>query len=67
LFGFVSTCRGYQPINDRTLLSNELLLAQILDQRFAATVLLIKALGGGWSPELASSRAETLASSAAGQ
>ena len=49
---------------DRTLLSNELLLAQILDQRFAATVLLIKALGGGWSPELASSRAEPAAASA---
>lgn len=33
---------------DRTLLGNELTLAQLVNQRLAATVLLIKALGGGW-------------------
>jgi multidrug efflux system outer membrane protein len=36
---------------ERTLLSNELLAAQILNQRMASTVLLIKALGAGWDPE----------------
>jgi multidrug efflux system outer membrane protein len=51
---------GYLVVIDaeRTLLSNELLLAQILDQRFTATVLLIKALGGGWSPALAAPPAD---------
>jgi multidrug efflux system outer membrane protein len=36
---------------ERTLLSNELLAAQILNQRMVSTVLLIKALGAGWDPE----------------
>lgn len=34
----------------RTLLSNELMAVQILNQRLVSTVLLIKAMGGGWSP-----------------
>ena len=33
---------------DRTVLTNELAAAQILSQRLGSTVLLIKALGGGW-------------------
>jgi multidrug efflux system outer membrane protein len=33
---------------ERTLLSNKLSAAQILNQRLVSTVLLIKALGGGW-------------------
>jgi multidrug efflux system outer membrane protein len=33
---------------ERTLLTNELSAAQILNQRLTSTVLLIKALGGGW-------------------
>jgi len=33
---------------EQTLLSNELLESQILNQRMVSTVLLIKALGGGW-------------------
>jgi multidrug efflux system outer membrane protein len=36
---------------ERTLLGNELASAQILNQRFVSTVLLIKALGGGWDAE----------------
>ncbi len=40
-----------QVINaDQTLLANEIAAAQTQNQRLAATVLLIKALGGGWSP-----------------
>jgi multidrug efflux system outer membrane protein len=35
----------------RTLLTNELSAVQILNQRLASTVLLIKALGGGWDAE----------------
>jgi len=35
---------------DRTLLSNQLLSEQILNERLVSTVLLIKALGGGWTP-----------------
>ncbi len=35
---------------DRTLLTNELLSEQILGERLVSTVLLIKALGGGWDP-----------------
>lgn len=35
---------------ERTLLANELSAAQILNQRLVSTVLLIKALGGGWDP-----------------
>ena len=34
---------------DRTLLSNQLLSEQILNERLVSTVLLIKALGGGWN------------------
>jgi multidrug efflux system outer membrane protein len=33
---------------ERTLLANELSASQILNQRMVSTVLLIKALGGGW-------------------
>ncbi|HTB63029.1 MAG TPA: TolC family protein, partial [Opitutales bacterium] len=33
---------------NRTLLSNQLAAEQILNERLASTVLLIKALGGGW-------------------
>jgi len=33
---------------DRTLLTNQLLSEQILNERLVSTVLLIKALGGGW-------------------
>jgi multidrug efflux system outer membrane protein len=36
---------------ERTLLSAELTAAQVLEQRLISTVLLIKALGGGWDPE----------------
>jgi len=35
----------------RTWLGDELLAAQTLGQRFVSTVLLVKALGGGWTPE----------------
>lgn len=37
---------------DRTLLQNELTAAQILNARMASTVLLIRAIGGGWSADL---------------
>jgi multidrug efflux system outer membrane protein len=33
---------------ERTLLTNELAAAQLLNQRLDSTVLLIKSLGGGW-------------------
>jgi multidrug efflux system outer membrane protein len=36
---------------EQTLLSNELSEAQILNQRMISTVLLIKALGGGWDSQ----------------
>jgi hypothetical protein len=36
----------------RTLLSNELAAAQILNQRLVSTVLLVKSLGGGWDTSL---------------
>ena len=36
---------------DRTLLSNELSESQLLNQRLVSTVLLIKALGGGWDAD----------------
>jgi multidrug efflux system outer membrane protein len=44
---------GYLQVIDaeRTLLTNEITAAQILNQRLASTVLLIKSLGGGWAPE----------------
>jgi multidrug efflux system outer membrane protein len=35
---------------DRTLLSNQQAESQIAQQRLISTVLLIKALGGGWTP-----------------
>ncbi len=36
---------------DRTLLTNEITESQLLNDRLVSTVLLIKALGGGWTPE----------------
>ncbi|HMB96016.1 MAG TPA: efflux transporter outer membrane subunit [Tepidisphaeraceae bacterium] len=36
---------------ERTLLQNELTAAQILNERMTSTVLLMKALGGGWDAE----------------
>jgi enamine deaminase RidA (YjgF/YER057c/UK114 family) len=36
---------------ERTLLTNELSAAQLLNQRLISTVLLIKSLGGGWEPD----------------
>jgi multidrug efflux system outer membrane protein len=36
---------------ERTLLQNELSAAQILNERMTSTVLLMKALGGGWDAE----------------
>jgi multidrug efflux system outer membrane protein len=36
---------------ERTLLTNSLAAAQTLNLRYTSTVLLIKALGGGWSPD----------------
>jgi len=44
---------------ERTLLTNELSEAQILNQRFASTVFLMKALGGGWNPQTAEAHEET--------
>jgi len=46
---------------DRTLLANELSAAQILNQRLNATVLLIKALGGGWDARAAGAAPATTA------
>ncbi|MBI2431979.1 MAG: hypothetical protein HYV26_03830 [Candidatus Hydrogenedentes bacterium] len=37
---------------EQTLLTNELSEAQILNQRMVSSVLLIKALGGGWEAQL---------------
>jgi multidrug efflux system outer membrane protein len=44
---------SYLQVTDsqRTLLTNELALAQLLNQRFLSTVLLVKALGAGWDEE----------------
>jgi multidrug efflux system outer membrane protein len=36
---------------ERTLLTNQLTLAQMVNLQMAASVRLIKALGGGWNPE----------------
>ncbi len=36
---------------ERTLLNNELLAVQIRSQRLISTVVLIKSLGGGWTPD----------------
>jgi multidrug efflux system outer membrane protein len=44
---------------ERTLLTNELSEAQILNLRFTSTVFLMKALGGGWTPDTAAQHAET--------
>ena len=35
-------------VSERTALATELLATQTLEQRFQASVSLIKALGGGW-------------------
>jgi len=40
---------------DRTLLTNQLSAEQILNNRMVSTVLLIKAIGGGWQIPSASS------------
>jgi len=50
-----------QVVNaEQTLLTNELSEAQVLNERIASTLLLIKALGGGWESEssLAAKEAE---------
>ena len=47
--GLISTLQLMDA--DRTLLSNQLTEAQLLNQRLVSTVLLIKALGGGWDAE----------------
>jgi multidrug efflux system outer membrane protein len=52
---------GYLLVIDaeRTLLTNELTAVQLLNQRFTSTVLLMKALGGGWTPDTADQHAGT--------
>jgi outer membrane protein, multidrug efflux system len=40
---------------ERTLLGNQLSLAQVVNLKMAASIHLIKALGGGWNPQSASS------------
>lgn len=40
---------------EQTLVSNELSEVQLLNQRMVSTVLLIKALGGGWDPQAGAS------------
>jgi multidrug efflux system outer membrane protein len=40
---------------ERTLLGNQLSLAQTVNLQMAASIHLIKALGGGWNPQSASS------------
>ncbi len=42
---------------ERTLLTNELTAAQVLNQQLAATVAMIKALGGGWDANAAPGQA----------
>jgi multidrug efflux pump len=44
---------GYLQVLDaeKTLLTNEIAEVQTRSQRYTSTVLLIKALGGGWTPE----------------
>jgi multidrug efflux system outer membrane protein len=50
----------FQSIDaDRTLLQNQLAEAQIRNERLIATVLLIKALGGGWEASPASFRTDS--------
>jgi multidrug efflux system outer membrane protein len=44
---------------DRTLLTNELSAAQIREQRMISSVLLIKAMGGGWGADHGSSHPTT--------
>lgn len=46
---------------NQTLLTNEILAAQTRSQRLSATVLLLKALGGGWTPDGATPAAGTAA------
>jgi outer membrane protein TolC len=36
---------------ERTLLSNQLSLAQAVNLQMAASIHLIKSLGGGWTPQ----------------
>jgi len=43
---------------EQTLVTNELSEAQILNQRMASTILLIKALGGGWESQPSASAEE---------
>jgi multidrug efflux system outer membrane protein len=45
---------------DRTLLTNQLTAAQLLNDRMVATVQLIKAIGGGWDPTLGPVKQPTL-------
>jgi len=51
---------------EQTLLTNELSEAQILNQRMISTVLLIKALGGGWDSQPAPAVKEEEGSDASG-
>jgi multidrug efflux system outer membrane protein len=44
---------------ERTLLSSELSASQLLNSRMASTVLLIKALGGGWDAQAAATQPTT--------
>jgi multidrug efflux system outer membrane protein len=44
---------------ERTLLTSELSAAQLLNSRMASTVLLIKALGGGWDAQAAATQPTT--------
>jgi multidrug efflux system outer membrane protein len=52
---------GYLQVIDaeRTLLTNELTAAQLLNLRYGSTVLLIKALGGGWTLDTAAQDTRT--------
>ena len=43
---------------ERTLLNNQLQAAQTLNLRFTSSVLLMKALGGGWDPEILTKRTD---------
>jgi multidrug efflux system outer membrane protein len=51
---------------ERTLLTNEIVAAQILNQRLAATVAMIKALGGGWDVQAPATQPASQPSSAPG-
>jgi multidrug efflux system outer membrane protein len=53
----VGIISGLQLIDaDRTLLTNQLTEQQVLNQRLVSTVLLIKALGGGWEAPAATTQ-----------